>query len=150
MTKSITVDPETYRVLETISMQTDKPIGTVIRRMIGLESEKRASREAAMSRLPYDATPAGPIGTTGPRNGFSIYMTYKGRRFDGVYEPGFQTIDVTSEPWHGKRFQTPSGAAMAIIRRVNPDRSNAQTNGWKRWKLAANGRTLHAQFREGR
>lgn len=65
----------------------------------------------------------------------SVYGIYEGRRFDGAYLPATRRLTVTSEPFSGARFKSPSGAARAVVATVNPEREGTPTNGWIFWRL---------------
>lgn len=64
-----------------------------------------------------------------------VYAVYEGRRFEGAYLPATRRLTVTSKPFSGARFKSPSGAARAVVATVNPDREATQTNGWNFWRL---------------
>ena len=71
-----------------------------------------------------------------------IYGEYDGRRVDGLYLPATRRVTVTSAPLPGAGFKSPSGAARAVVAALNPARSQAQSNGWRFWRLAESGERL--------
>lgn len=68
-----------------------------------------------------------------------VYAGYGGRRVEGVFTPATQRLVVTSEPLAGQGFKSPSGAARAVVRALNPDASTGNPNGWTFWRTVATG-----------
>lgn len=71
-----------------------------------------------------------------------VFGEYDGRRVEGEFLPANRHLTVTSEPLAGREFTTPSGASRAVIAAINPQRTAAQSNGWRFWHLAATGERL--------
>ena len=63
-----------------------------------------------------------------------IHAVYDGVRVQGRYYPDTGAVEVVGGKLDGKRFRSPSGAAVAVVkslnRRVNPNR-----NGWSFWVI---------------
>ena len=80
----------------------------------------------------------------------AVYFTYLGYRSEGTLALRTGKLRVTSSPWNGKVFGSPSGAAGAVILYYNPDRAVFRngtwqppaSNGWKEWRLVSNGQLL--------
>lgn len=71
-----------------------------------------------------------------------IHKVYKRHRFDGTYDKSTQVVTITSAPFNGEVFNTPTAAAVAVVTQVSPDRVYPETNGYLFWKLA-NGHPLN-------
>lgn len=71
-----------------------------------------------------------------------IFKIYKGRRFEGRFDLRTQVVTLLTEPFHGKVFRTPTEAAVAVVRHVNPDRRHPETNGYRFWLQLSNGQDL--------
>jgi hypothetical protein len=65
----------------------------------------------------------------------AVVARYRGRRVEGLFLPATRRLTVTTEPLAGKHFKSPSGAATAVVRALNPERGTADTNGWMFWRL---------------
>jgi len=71
-----------------------------------------------------------------------IYGDYEGRRVSGKFLPATKRLTIVGEPLDGEVFTSPSAAARAVVAALNPDRTAAQTNGWRFWRIAATGERL--------
>ena len=65
-----------------------------------------------------------------------IYGVYGGRRVEAVFIPATSRVVVTGEPLPNAKFKSPSGAAQAVVRALNPDRARVNVSGWQFWRLA--------------
>lgn len=76
-----------------------------------------------------------------------MYLAYLGHRVEGTLAPKAGRLTVTSPPWNGKTFGSPSGAASAVILHFNPDRAvfrngtwhGPASKGWREWRLVSDG-----------
>lgn len=119
----ITVDAETYELLRVTAADAGLTIPELVRRLL--------------SELLGD-TPPEPE----PRDEVAVYAEYRGRRFEGTFTPATSELVVTSGELAGRAFATPSAAAGAVLRVVNPERTS-RANGWLLWHVAATGEHLH-------
>jgi hypothetical protein len=87
----------------------------------------------AVRRLSSDPEPS----ASDPWEPVDLYAEYEGHRVEATYLPATRRLTVTSPPVAGETFTTPSAAARAVVLGLNPDRSAAQTNGWRFWRVAA-------------
>lgn len=71
----------------------------------------------------------------------SVHAVYRQVRVEGAYDPNTQTVRIESAPWNGEEFAKPSAAAIAVVTHYNPQR-NANTNGWRFWRVSDTGRLL--------
>jgi hypothetical protein len=62
----------------------------------------------------------------------AVHAVYEGVRVAGRYHPDSGAVEIVGGKLDGKRYRTPSGAAIAVVkslnRKVNPNR-----NGWTFW-----------------
>lgn len=66
-----------------------------------------------------------------------IYGVYGGRRIEAVFTPATKRVVVTGEPLPGAAFKSPSGAAQAVVRALNPERAVVNVSGWQFWRVVA-------------
>lgn len=74
--------------------------------------------------------------------GVEIHAIYEGRRVDAYYDPSSRTLTIPSGPGRGE-YETPSGAAVALVRALNPH-VNPNRNGWSFWTVTATGQLLQS------
>jgi hypothetical protein len=97
------------------------------------ESDVVARAVEAYCRAPSEAEPP-------PRDLWTevaVYARYQGTRVEGRFLPATRRLTVTTEPLKGRAFNSPSGAAAAVVAAVNPDRNTIHTNGWTFWRVTA-------------
>lgn len=70
-----------------------------------------------------------------------IHVDYQGQRVEATFDPDSEAVVVLSDPLRGRSFASPSGAAVEIVRRLNPDVS-PNRNGWNFWIVTATGAPL--------
>lgn len=70
-----------------------------------------------------------------------IYAIYQGSKTEGMFEPDTRRLRITTGPLAGQTWKSPSGAAVAVVRRANPT-IRAERNGWGFWIVAATGEAL--------
>lgn len=64
----------------------------------------------------------------------AVYGTYKGHRIDGEYLPATRRLRMTTGPLAGRRFESPSDAARAVVAALGAP-GPSPTNGWRFWRL---------------
>jgi hypothetical protein len=82
----------------------------------------------------------------------AVYAMYMRLRFEGILTPATGRLDITSVPWNGKVFSSPSAAGGAVIAHVNPARARGEKgrsitppcNGWDFWQVMATGETIQS------
>lgn len=65
----------------------------------------------------------------------SVFFEYGGTRVEGLFLPARRRLKIESPPLAGQIFATPSAAARAVVKKLNPERAQAQGNGWRVWRL---------------
>lgn len=75
-------------------------------------------------------------------HGVEIHAIYDGRQVSGYYDPSSRTVTIPSGPGRGE-YESPSGAAVALVRALNPHVS-PQRNGWSFWIVTATGQLLQS------
>ncbi|MEV7063698.1 hypothetical protein AB0N97_12975 [Streptomyces collinus] len=75
------------------------------------------------------------------QDGVRVHAVYRGERIQGLFHPDTRALTVTRGPRAGQSFSSPSAAAMAVIRELNPDRS-PNSNGWLFWRVTSSGDEL--------
>lgn len=75
-----------------------------------------------------------------------VHVEYQGTRVEALFEPESETLRIVSAPLDGQSYGSPSGAAIAVVRELNPSVS-PNRNGWDFWRVSATGEPL-ASIRE--
>jgi hypothetical protein len=65
----------------------------------------------------------------------AVYFDYSGTRVEGLLIPRNGRLKVTSDPLPDRVFGSPSAAARAVVEKLNPQRAQAQGNGWRVWRI---------------
>ncbi len=84
--------------------------------------------------------------TSDPRR-VPIYAGYKGKETTAEFDVRTHKIKITSGKLKGTTFNSPSAAAIAVVKSLNPDRDNPHTNGWRFWKDTATRKSLERRFK---
>ncbi|WP_052745731.1 hypothetical protein [Allosalinactinospora lopnorensis] len=116
---AIEISSDTYAKLSAIATWEGISIGEVVTRLLNRKPEPRGRGDGRVS----------------------VHAVYRQVRVEGTYDPGTQTVTIDSSPWEGEEFSKPSTAAIAVVTRYNPER-NANTNGWRFWRVSDTGRLL--------
>ncbi len=125
----VKVDSETYERLRLAARVARISVSEVIRRL--------ADEAAGPDVISRDAMRA-----TAESGWVPVSTGYQRRDITGELDPSTGRIRVTAGPLKGKTFDTPSAAAMAVIRLLNPERNSPHTNGWRFWKDTASRRPI--------
>lgn len=78
-----------------------------------------------------------------------VHARYEGVRVDGIFDRASRGLTITTGDLEGKEFKSPSGAAMALVRHLNPDVHNNR-NGWDFWTVTDSGLPLKTLRYDGR
>lgn len=145
----IEVSHETHAHIKAIALLSETTPERVVEHLV------RQAKEAMTRQIPTDpVSPLSPV--PGPEPGpdsegtVAVYFAYLGHRVEGSLVPGTGKLTLTSPPWSGETFDSPSGAAGAAILHFNPKRAAIRngkkqgpaTNGWREWRLIANGEPI--------
>jgi hypothetical protein len=118
---TVELDEETHSMVRFAARVFGVSEAEVIARFVA----EYAGRDATANRPEHD-----------PWHPVAVYGDYDGRHVEGLYLPATKRLTVTGDPLPGARFKSPSGAARAVVTALKPERSAAQTNGWRFWRLA--------------
>jgi hypothetical protein len=86
---------------------------------------------------------ATPPASAGHATSVPVHVSYRGVRVEAVYDPLSSALTITKGPEAGRRFRTPSAAAIAVVSALNP-KVNPNRNGWSFWIVTATGKRLQA------
>ncbi|MGW0208998.1 hypothetical protein ACWDZ8_25420 [Streptomyces sp. NPDC003233] len=125
----------------------------VLNQLLGLPAYDGQAAHPDADELPDDEEviaedPAAPtlVGTAvqelRTENGVEIYAISESRRVNAYYDPSSRTVTIPSGPGRGD-YDTPSGAAVAVVRALNPH-VNPNRNGWSFWIVTATGQLLQS------
>jgi len=116
----VSLDRETYERLQLAARVARISIPEVIRRL--------ASEVGDRSGAP-------PVDEVASHPGWvPVFTGYQRQEVAAEFEPSSGRIRIASGNLDGEVFDTPSAAAMAVIRDLKPDRVSPHTNGWRFWK----------------
>lgn len=82
----------------------------------------------------------GSVQETGGR--MRIHAIYEGNRTDGLFDPESEVVEILSGPLAGRRFRSPSGAAVAVVQAAKPS-IQPNRNGWSFWTVTDTGQILY-------
>lgn len=72
-----------------------------------------------------------------------IHVDYDGMRIEAEFDPTSRSLLILNGSLEGERYKTPSGAAMAVVRRHRPD-VDPHRNGWLFWTVSKTGAALQS------
>jgi hypothetical protein len=73
----------------------------------------------------------------------AVHAEYQGTRIEGVFDRTDRSLAIVSGPAAGRRFNTPSAAAIAVVTELNPA-VNPNRNGWGFWTVTETGSRLQS------
>jgi hypothetical protein len=128
-------------------------LANVLNELLGLPRYDAQAAHRDTDELPADEEliaedPAAPtlLGAEAQRlrteQGVEIHAVYEGRRTNAYYDPSSRRVTIPSGPGCGE-YETPSGAAVAVVRALNPP-VNPNRNGWSFWIVTATGQLLQS------
>lgn len=156
--KHIEIDDLTYTRLVVAARLMSTPVGDVVRRLVDqLADEPASAQESDVASLRASvgsparsvdaerlATPPAAPPESDLRGWLAVYKTFKGQRVEGLFHPGTHEVRITTVPWAGKVFPSPTAAAIAVVEQYSTGRQTPSTNGRKFWKLVSDGRDLRS------
>jgi predicted ATPase len=75
--------------------------------------------------------------------GVPVHVDYQGRRIDALFDSVTERVTILSEPFKGRSFRSPSGAAIEVVRLLNPN-VTPNRNGWGFWVVSDTGELLQS------
>lgn len=136
---TIDVDQLTYEKLQITAQLTEQPVGAIVKQLLDRLASAPTATTSAQAVPSPSATAAPPV--TG---WLTVSKVYKGNRVDGEFNPSSMELRVTTAPWSGRVFASPTAAAIAVVEHFPSDRETSNTNGRKFWKLTSDGRDLRS------
>lgn len=133
----IDVSHEDARALGALATLTETDRGGVVNRLLSWAND---AQDSPLSRIRKSG------GTD------AVYAVYMKRRFEGILTPATGRLIITSAPWDGKAFPSPSAAGGAVIAHVNPERIREEQgrtiapacNGWDFWQVTETGEPIQS------
>lgn len=110
------------------------------------EHAKRPACWEAIQRLhPSLGRGSEGLSTSGMGAGgtIKVYVDYDDERIDAEYDPGAKTVLIVSGKLEGWLYNSPSGAASAVVRAYRPG-VDPNRNGWTFWNVQDIGATLQS------
>ncbi|MFE0250951.1 DUF262 domain-containing protein [Streptomyces sp. NPDC059010] len=130
-----------------------RSLANVLNKLLGLPAYTGQATHQDIDELPADEEviaedPAAPtlvgaeIQGLRTEQGVEIHAIYEGRRINAYYDPSSRIVTIPSGPGRGE-YETPSGAAVAAVKALNPH-VNPNRNGWSFWTVSATGALLQS------
>ena len=82
---------------------------------------------------PRDSLASPPKAPLAESNEIAITVTYRGHRVSGFLDLEKEHVRITAAPKAEliRTYKSPSQAAVATVRALNPGRQHPETNGWR-------------------
>ena len=106
------------------------------------EFAKRPACWDAVQRLHSSLGDSQPASAAGAE-AVEIYVEYDGTRIEAEFDPASRAVRILDGALEGEQYKTPSGAAMAVVRRYRPD-VDPHRNGWLFWMVSKSGAPLQS------
>lgn len=128
----IAVDRQSFDQIKQMAWAANVLPGVIITRLLDLaksvsQTEQPEGRKVAPSN--------------GAGKSKQIYAEYRGVRIAAEIDLFDAVMIKAGQPAAG-RYNTPSAAAMAVVRTLNPERTHPETNGWIFWNDEATRKPL--------
>jgi hypothetical protein len=128
----IDVDEDTYQKLAVSARLMERSLGDVVRLLVQRLVSDEPDRP---STYHSEEEPMGNVTVTGA-GWLPVYKTYKTHRVEGAFNPATMELRISTAPWNGQVFPSPTRAAKAVVERLGGDnRMTSNTNGRKFWHV---------------
>ena len=141
---TVVVDDWSFERIELVRRVTGMSHAATVRSLL-----ERLPDADAGAASPPPVSPRGPVGPskqpvdpTGDE--VKIYADYKGHHVEALFSPATKHLRITSGPLAGHPYDSPTAAAVAVVKALTPQRENPETNGRKFWRLSDTGRDLRS------
>lgn len=142
---TIDLDQQTFEKLQVTAHLTDRPIGAVVKQLVDRLVSAPATVQVAAASTTVQASHSSTASVGHVQNAWlPVFKVYKGHRVEGEFNPSTMELKVTTAPWSGRVFQSPTAAAIAVVEHFPSDRETSNTNGRKFWKVTSTGRDLRS------
>ncbi|GAA1979997.1 hypothetical protein GCM10009817_20840 [Terrabacter lapilli] len=134
---NVSVDQSTYEKLRFSATLMGCSPGEVVALLISrLDDDASSSlpRSSSTASAPEVSQSEQPPVAGGAR-WIHVYRVYKGQTFEAEFNPASLEVRITSAPWSGKVFPSPTAAAEAVVSQAPGQPETVNTNGRKFWKL---------------
>jgi hypothetical protein len=141
----VKLDQRTYEKLRFTASLMNCPVGDVIRLLVERLCQQpepgEGQDEPSFSR---QGAETGTDAKSGASDWLAVYRIYKKQRFDAEFNPSTMEVRITSAPWSGRVFDSPTAAAQSVLDHVPSDRRTNNTNGRRFWRLVSGGGDLRS------
>ena len=117
----VSIDKQIYEQLKLLARAWELPEGAVVARL--LKAFLNGGRSASTARE------------------VPIHSTYDGTRTSALFDVATKGVVIQDGQLAGGRYDSPSGAAVAVVRLLNPS-IRPERNGWNFWVVTETGETL--------
>lgn len=130
---SIELDQDTYEKLAVSARLMDRSPGEVVslllRRLVVAQNTDRTWTATTSTEEPRTAN--------APRDGWlPVHKTYLSHLVEGDFNPTTMEVRVSTAPWSGRIFPSPTAAARSVVEHFGGDgRLTSNTNGRRFWRL---------------
>lgn len=152
----ITIDQYTYEKLRFTALLLQSSPGDVVRTLVErLDAEPHPPASDPMhpdKSDPIDERAAEPITSTPVQQSTAqaqsgwipVFRVFKQQKYEGEFNPGTHELRITSAPWSGTVYPSPTAAAQAVVDHVPSERETPNTNGRTFWRLTTTGKNLRS------
>ncbi|MCZ2817922.1 hypothetical protein [Modestobacter sp. VKM Ac-2984] len=127
----MTIDDWSFARIDFIRRATGMSHASIVRSVL---ERLDAASDPGIRSAPVAASTAGKEPKM-PSDPIKVFAEYKGHHVDGTFDLGSLTLRVTTGPLSGRTFESPTAAAVAVVKNFTPERVNPETNGRKFWRL---------------
>ena len=113
-------------------------VRSILERLDGDESHTAPDTPPPSTTPPSEQAPLQNEGTV------KVFSEYKGHRIEGLFTMSTKSLRITTAPLAGRHFDSPTAAAVAVVKANTPDREKPETNGRKFWRLDETGKELRS------
>lgn len=137
---NIEIDQATFDQLSLTARLMNRPVGSVVRLLVDRLAHADADGEGAIPDKTTKST-----GPAAPGEGWvAVHKVFKNHRVDGSFNTSTLELRITTPPWSGKTFSSPTAAAIAVVEHFPSSRQTSNTNGRKFWRRNDNGGDLRS------
>lgn len=126
--------------VETVTIQIDRSTYALLK--YGAEAAGISEDEfLRLALMTYQPMPPRDL-PDDPWTPLTVHATYLKKRTDGQFVRATTRLTVTTGPLAGTTYGSPSAAAAAVIRAINPARTSGHNDGWRFWRVSGSGEPL--------
>src|SRR4051812_6864327 len=128
--RQLSVDEETYDMLAFAARISGTSVQEIVTRLVREHTCGSGPEAGSVVSQRGEEAAAGSLD---PAREAAVYVVYRGRRVEGVFDIRTGQLRITTDPLPGRTFNSSSAAAIAVVEKLNPGREHPNTNGRTFW-----------------